>query len=265
MFDPTVTDSVGRFDGLAGLYDRYRPDYPEAAVAYLLARCQLQPGCQLVDVGCGTGISSRRFAALGLQVIGIEPNDEMRRQAASIAVAGAASAPQYRSGRAEATGLPSESANAVLTAQAFHWFDLEPALQEFRRILKPGGWLALLWNERDRRDEFTKEFGEILRRHSSSAWADVAQSDYGENLLHSSHYTDRERREFPHGQELDLDALFGRTFSISFSPRDIQQRERLSQALRELFARFQINGKATMKYQTILYTGRKPLVDQASR
>src|SRR5262249_9178312 len=157
-----------------------RPDYPEAAMAYLLARCRLQPGSRIVDIGCGTGISSRRLAACGLQAIGIEPNDEMRRQAELIAVAPGVAVPVYRSGKAEATGLPDAYADAVLAAQAFHWFDAESALCEFFRILLPGGWLALIWNERDRNDGFTKEFGQLLQRYSTSAYADVSQSDYGE-------------------------------------------------------------------------------------
>jgi ubiquinone/menaquinone biosynthesis C-methylase UbiE len=258
MFDPTTTDTVGRFDGLADLYDRYRPDYPDAAIAYLLTRCQLTPACRLVDVGCGTGISSRQLAAKGLHVIGIEPNDDMRRQAEQAPVSANTIAPEYRMGKAEATGLPDAYTNAVLVAQAFHWFDVQPALREFWRILKPGGWLAIIWNERDRRDPFTKEYGQTLRQHSSSAYADAPQSDAGNHLLRCSHYTDRERVEFPHSQELDFDALLGRCLSISFAPREPQQRERLAQALRELFNRYQTAGKITMQYLNVVYTGRKP-------
>ncbi|HEV3145032.1 MAG TPA: class I SAM-dependent methyltransferase [Gemmataceae bacterium] len=265
MFDPSATDTVSRFDGLADLYDRYRPDYPDAAIEHVRAQCQLMPGCRLIDVGCGTGIASRRFAACGLEVIGIEPNNEMRRQAELDAVPPDVPPPEYRTGKAEATGLPGEYADAVLAAQAFHWFDVEPALREFLRILKPGGWLALIWNERDRRDTFTKEYGQILRQHSSSVYADAPQSDSGEHLLRSSHYTNRKRVEFTHSQEMDFHSLLGRSFSISFSPREPEQRERFVMALRNLFDHFQSAGRVTMKYLTVVYTGRKPLVVPASR
>ena len=237
MFDPTVTDTVGRFDGLADLYDRYRPDYPEAAVAYLLARCRLKAGCRLVDVGCGTGISSRQFAGVGLHVVGIEPNDDMRRQAEQIVVPANVIPPEYRTGRAEATGLPDACTDAVLAAQAFHWFHAEPAMLEFLRILKPGGCLALIWNERDRCDPFTREYGQILGRYSTSVCADSSQSDCGEHLLHSSHYTDRERAEFAHCQQLDFDSLLGRCFSTSFDARAAGARmldERFARVIRSL-------------------------------
>jgi SAM-dependent methyltransferase len=211
-----------------------------------------------VDVGCGTGISSRQFAGVGLHVVGIEPNDDMRRQAEQINVPAGITPPEYRIGRAEATGLPDACTDTVLAAQAFHWFNAEPAMLEFLRILKHGGWLALIWNERDRRDPFTKEYGQILGRYSTSVSADASQSDCGGRLLHSSHYTDRERVEFAHCQELDFDGLLGRCLSTSFSPREMQQRERLARDLRELFDRSQSAGEIAMQYVTVVYTGRKP-------
>jgi ubiquinone/menaquinone biosynthesis C-methylase UbiE len=191
-----------------------------------------------------------------MHVIGIEPNDDMRQQAQQIAVSAGMIPPEYRTGRAEATGLPDACTDAVLAAQAFHWFNAEPAMLEFLRILKPGGWLALIWNERDRRDPFTNEYGQILGRYSTSVGADASQSDCGEQLLHSSHYTDRERVEFAHCQQLDFDSLLGRCFSTSFSPREPQQRKRLARELRELFDHSQVAGEIAMQYMTVVYTGR---------
>src|SRR5207244_9435794 len=90
----------------------------------------------LVDVGSGTGISARQFARLGIRVVGIEPNDEMRNQAGQAVLPSRVPAPVYRAGRAEATGLRESWADAVLAAQAFHWFEPDPTLREFHRILK---------------------------------------------------------------------------------------------------------------------------------
>src|SRR5262249_25147361 len=154
---------TGRFNGLSGIYARHRPNYPPVAVEFVLQRCGLGPGSVLVDVGSGTGISARQFARLGISVIGIEPNDEMRREAEREPLPGNVPVPVYRPGRAEATGLPDVSADAVLAAQAFHWFDPEPTLREFHRILKPSGWVALLWNERDETDAFAAAYGKIVR------------------------------------------------------------------------------------------------------
>ena len=101
-------DPTARFTGLANLYAQSRPAYPREAVDFVLATCHFGPGSVLVDVGCGTGISSRLFAARSLHVIGIEPNDEMRARA----LAEHGPAVEYWDGRAESTGLPAASADA---------------------------------------------------------------------------------------------------------------------------------------------------------
>src|SRR5260370_40607269 len=101
MTDPNSANTVNRFDGLAGLYDRHRPDYPDAALDHIMTRCRLEPGRIAIDVGCGTGISTRQLAARALQVIGIGPNAEMRTLAESTPVPAKFRAPEFRDGPAE--------------------------------------------------------------------------------------------------------------------------------------------------------------------
>src|SRR5262245_48834082 len=117
MSNSPAADTVGRFDGLANVYDRYRPNYPAPAIAHIWHRCQLQPGMLLVDVGCGTGISSRPFAAGGIRVIGIEPNVDMRRLAEAVPIAPDARPIEFRDGLAAATRLNTACADVVLAAQ----------------------------------------------------------------------------------------------------------------------------------------------------
>src|SRR5262245_21833755 len=100
MPDLSRMNPTGRFTGLADVYARCRPTYPAAAIALIVARFGPGPGSLLVDVGCGTGISSRLFAERGVPVIGIEPNEDMRRQAAAQPSPPGAPAPAYREGRA---------------------------------------------------------------------------------------------------------------------------------------------------------------------
>src|SRR5262245_1886611 len=139
MSDLSAANPTGRFTGLADVYARCRPDYPDEALDFLIRHCGLGAGAVVVDVGSGTGISSRQLARRGLRVIGVEPNDEMRSRAAAEPAPEGGPAPTYHEGRAEATGLPDGCADAVLAAQAFHWFEPDPTLAEFRRILKPHG------------------------------------------------------------------------------------------------------------------------------
>src|SRR5262245_25912751 len=121
MSDLSQYNPTGRFTGLADLYARCRPGYPPEALDFLITHCGLGRGSLLVDVGSGTGISARLFARRGVSVLGIEPNAEMRARAEAESLPPDLPTPVYQEGRAEATNLPDNMANAVLAAQAFHW------------------------------------------------------------------------------------------------------------------------------------------------
>jgi SAM-dependent methyltransferase len=248
---------TGRFSGLADLYARCRPDYPTAALDAIIERCRLNGTTLLVDVGCGTGISSRQFAARGIPVLGIEPNDEMRARAEAIASPPGMPAPRYQKGRAEATGLPDGVAHVVLAAQAFHWFDADAALREFARILRPDGWVALLWNERDESDPFTAAYGAVIRTAPETAIVEGPRQQAGEALLHSPLFRDAQRLDFRHEQELDEDGVLGRAFSASYAPREPAAAEAFAAALRRVVAEHQQAGKVRLVYQTSVFLARK--------
>lgn len=261
MPDLSSLDPTGRFTGLADLYARHRPDYPASALDSISAHCRLGPDTLLVDVGAGTGIAARLFAARGIPVLGIEPNDEMRTQAEAVPVT-TGPAPRYLPGRAEATGLPAESAAAVLAAQAFHWFDAPLALAEFRRILRPGGWVVLMANERDESDPLTAAYGTILRQGPGGVRVEANRAQVGAPLLASPLFAAGERLVFPHEQELDEEGLLGRAFSASYAPREPEAVARFRAALQNVFAVHQVQGRVKLCYQTIVYLARRR--DQAS-
>jgi SAM-dependent methyltransferase len=250
---------LGRFRGLAEVYARCRPTYPDAAIHCIMSRCCLGFGSLLVDVGCGTGISSTIFSRRGVEVIGIEPNDEMRRKGEDDAARLTLLIyPTYRAGQAEATGLPDGVADVVLAAQAFHWFNPEKALREFQRILKPGGWVALMWNERDESDPFTAAYGAVIRSTPEAAAVELPRGRAGQTLLVSPLFRDAERLIFPNEQSLDEDGLLGRAFSASYAPKDPQAAEVFAAGLRDVFARFQREQRVVIRYETSLYLSRRP-------
>jgi ubiquinone/menaquinone biosynthesis C-methylase UbiE len=134
-------DPRERFTGLAETYARHRPDYPDAVVEACVRYAALPVGARVVDLGCGTGISSRRFAAHGFAVTGVDPSADMLAQARA-----AGGGPRYAVGEAARTGLPDRSADLVIAAQALHWFDMEACLPEWRRLLGTRGPCAAFWN-----------------------------------------------------------------------------------------------------------------------
>jgi SAM-dependent methyltransferase len=260
MSDLSEYRPAERFTGLADRYARHRPSYPEAALDFIQARCGLGPDARLVDVGCGTGISSRLFALRGVRVIGIDPNDDMRARAEAAPAPAGAPSPEYRKGTAEATGLPDDCAAAVLAAQAFHWFDAPAALREFARILRPGGHVALLWNEADEADEAdacAAAFAAVLRTGPGAAAVAGRRRGAGEALLHSPAFEAGRCLTFPNEQAMDEEGLLGRAFSASYAPREPEAVAAFTRRLREVFAAHQRDGKVVLRYVTTVYVARR--------
>jgi SAM-dependent methyltransferase len=255
MSDVSQYRPTERFSGLSDLYARHRPTYPAAALDFIQARCGLGPDTLLVDVGCGTGISTRLFAARGVRVIGVEPNDDMRARAEATAAGGPA--PEYRKGTAEATGLPGGCAAAVLAAQAFHWFDAPAALREFRRVLRPGGHVALAGYERDEEDACTAAYGAVLRTGPEAAAVEGKRGRSGEALLQSPLFEAGECAAFRHEQEADEECLLGRALSASYAPREPAAVAAFTRRLRAVFAAHQREGQVVLRYVTTVYLARR--------
>src|SRR5262249_12216970 len=161
--------------------------------------------------------------------------------------------PTYREGRAEATGLADATANAVLAAQAFHWFDPSTSLREFHRILKPDGWVALVWNERDETDACTAAYGAVIRSTRGAAGVESGRAESGAALLVHPLFREGELRVFRNEQRLDEEGLLGRALSISYAPREPEAVESYLGRLRDVFRAQQQGGTVTLRYQTSVY------------
>jgi SAM-dependent methyltransferase len=186
-------------------YERARPGYPRAAVAWLLSR--IAAGASVLDLAAGTGKLTRPLIDAGLEVVAVEPVEEMR----AALPAGA----RVVDGTAEAIPLDDCSVDAVTVGQAFHWFDGEAALAEIQRVLRPDGLLALFWNRRLESDPVNRRISELLApyrggipRLRGDAWRAAFERSARVGAL--------EERVFPNRQVLDATGLAGRIGSISF-------------------------------------------------
>lgn len=155
-------DSTGKFTGKGAVYAAARPRYAEGLFAYLADEAGLASGALVADVGSGTGIFSEQLLDAGFRVIGVEPNSDMREQAER--ALGGRQGHRSVCGTADATGLPDASVDCVTAAQAFHWFDVDAFKRECRRILKPGGIVAIVYNMRDTESPYMQAFAELTRR-----------------------------------------------------------------------------------------------------
>ena len=255
MYHPEKYNPTQRFSARARLYSRARPGYPESALDYIMVHCHLEKGSLVADIGAGTGISSRALANEGLNVIAVEPNEAMLAEASAHEEQKNIT---YVKGTSENTTLESGRFDAVVSAQAFHWFNPELALQEFKRILKPDGWIALMWNERDESDPFTKEYGDLLRTLPDTSLLEVSRGAAGQALFDCDYLKEQHKDDFSNLQVLDLDLFLGRAFSASYSP-DPDSREALvfEEKLRAVFDRYAVDdGQVVMKYVCSVYSAR---------
>jgi SAM-dependent methyltransferase len=193
----------------ADAYERGRPDYPAEAIDWLSERLELGPGATVVDVGAGTGKLTRQLLATGARVIAVEPLEEMRRVLAR-AVPGA----EVVAGSAEAIPLPDASVGAVTAGQAAHWFRPQAAT-EIARVLRPGGGVGLIWNERDLDDPLQRAIDELVGPPRERAPALLRTWGAWREGFERGPFTAFERRDFRNVHELAADDL--PAFVASFS------------------------------------------------
>src|SRR5262245_51679315 len=168
-----------RFSGRVSDYVRYRPGYPDDVVGLIAREWDLPASPLAADVGSGPGISAEVFLRHGWRVIGVEPNEQMRAAAEA-----RLSGERFTSinGCAENTSLEQESVDVVIAAQAFHWFDVPAARQEFSRILKPPARVVLLWNTLRTDTPFLSDYEELLQRYSVD-YSQVKHTNVGDEVL----------------------------------------------------------------------------------
>jgi SAM-dependent methyltransferase len=154
--DPRRERSLS-FGSQAAAYERGRPSYPPEAVDWLLAPTDTWVARDVLDLGAGTGKLTTRLVERGLTVVAVDPIAEMLEMLRT-----ALPDTPALLGSAEQIPLPDNAVDAVLVAQAWHWFDSEQAVAEIARVLRPGGRLGVLWNTRDERSGWVKDFGRIV-------------------------------------------------------------------------------------------------------
>lgn len=240
-------DPTGRFTDVAADYVKHRPGYPAAAIDAVLAGLGEPASLEAADVGAGTGISARLLAARGVRVFAVEPNAAMRDAAEPNPNV------TWRDGTAEATGLGESSVGLVLCAQSFHWFRAPEALVEFHRVLRPAGRLALLWNNRDDEDPFTRGYIEAIRAVGGDHVAEMRAFDPGV-IARAGLFAPAAIQAWPSEQALDREGLRGRALSASYVPREPSARAALGALLDGLFERHRdADGLVRLRYRTTLY------------
>lgn len=250
-----MRNSLNRFSNRVENYVKYRPDYPREILDCLRINCGLTRDSIIADIGCGTGISSQIFLENGNRVFGVEPNAPMREAAITFL----SQYPDFIpvSGTAENTTLAGASVDLIVAAQAFHWFDAEKTRSEFRRILKPGGHIVLIWNERLlEATPFLREYEDLLIRYATD-YGSVRHELVTPERLREFFKNEYGSAVFSNVQTFDLEGLTGRLLSSSYAPNEDDERfEPMLDELQTLFAKHDENGKINVSYDCKVYFSR---------
>ncbi|HEY1657795.1 MAG TPA: class I SAM-dependent methyltransferase [Candidatus Sulfotelmatobacter sp.] len=250
-----ASNPTTRFSDRVENYALYRPGYPIEALEALKVECGLKPTDTVADIASGTGLWSRLLLENGNRVYGVEPNTEMRAAGERLL----AEFPRFTSvaGTAEATTLPGHSLDFVTAAQAGHWFDRKRTRQEFLRILKPGGWLVLLWNERlTDSSPFLRDYERLLLEYGTD-YQDIRHERTTAEV--NQFFDPAPYREliFDMRQEFDYAGVEGRLLSSSYAPGPGHPKHTAMLAeLRRIFDTHAIGGRAAFEYKTRVFFGR---------
>ena len=248
-------DPTRRFSSRVENYVRFRPGYPKEILALLKSQCGMTAGSVIADIGSGTGKLTELFLENGNPVFGVEPNREMREAgerllknfATFTSVAAAA----------EETTLPNASVDFIVAGQAFHWFDRMRCRKEFARILKPGGWVVLIWN--DRKTEatpFLHEYEKLLQNYATD-YSKVDHKNIDDMVVHEFFGYAPRKAKIPSAQHFDFEGLKGRLLSSSYAPDEGQPgHAEMLRDLETIFNARQQDGRVEFAYDTVAYYGK---------
>jgi ubiquinone/menaquinone biosynthesis C-methylase UbiE len=249
-------DPTQRFSTRAENYIKYRPDYPPVILETLKAECRLTPDSLVADIGSGTGKLTRLFLENGNRVYGVEPNREMRETGERLLQG----YPRFTSlaGTAEATSLPGQNFDFITVGQALHWFEPEQTRAEFARILKPQGWIVLVWNSRRTGSTpFLRAYEQILLTYATDYEA-VGHQKVAADPIELFFKEDKFKlATFENFQYFDFEGIKGRLLSSSYSPEaGHPNHDPMLKKLESLFQQYQVDGQVIFEYDTQLYYGQ---------
>jgi SAM-dependent methyltransferase len=219
------------FDRAAAEYERARPSYPADAVDHVVDRLGIGAGRRVLDLAAGTGKFTRLLVPSGAELVAVEPVAGMRGQLQSV-IAGI----EVHVGTAEAIPLDDESVDAVVCAQAFHWFDGSQALAEIGRVLRPGGGLAVVFNLRDDSVDWVRRLSEITGvDQAPRPHHDRSRAEFATQVAAHGGYGPVEVATFRNRQEMTEDLLVDRVASQSYvGAMADDERTRLLDQVRDL-------------------------------
>jgi len=246
-----------KFTGKADVYTQYRPSYPDALIDFLYTQAGFTKDSVIADIGSGTGKFCRLLLERGSMVYAVEPNEDMRRTA-EWELKGYSRFYSVNA-LAEATGIQSGSVDFITAAQAFHWFDKQAFQAECRRVLKPSGSVALVWNQRDYQSEIVKKDYQIRKKYAVHTQSLGMDGRLYQDYLAFFKGGVYQEKTFKNDLYLDKASFIGRNVSASYAPdkeRLPLQYNKFVRELAELFDASSTDGMMVYPHDTQVFLGR---------
>ena len=247
---------TARFSDRVENYVRYRPGYPPEVLDLLRDECGLRPSHIVADIASGTGVFTRLLLENGNSVFAVEPNTAMREMGIQQLESLGSNRLVSVAGTAEETTLRSASVDFVTAAQAAHWFDLPRARTEFARVLRPGGWCILIWNERETTTTpFLRDYEQLLLTYGTD-YKEVRHERTTAVIHEFFAPALSEERVFSLCQQFDYEGLAGRLWSSSYAP--LEGHPSYGPMMQELHRIFRAHAKddtVEFEYKTRVFYG----------
>ncbi len=247
---------TARFSDRVENYVRYRPGYPPEVLGLLRAECGLRPRHIVADIASGTGVFTRLLLENGNSVFAVEPNTAMREMGIEQLKSLESNRLVSVAGTAEETTLRPASVDFVTAAQAAHWFDLPRARAEFVRILRPGGWCVLIWNERETTTTpFLRDYEQLLLTYGTD-YKEVRHERTTAMIHEFFAPALSEERVYSLSQQFDYEGLAGRLWSSSYAPLEGHPSYApMMQELERIFRAHAEDGAVDFEYKTRVFYG----------
>lgn len=247
----------GNFHRKAKLYAKYRPQYSKKYFKYLQGKLQINKCSTVADIGAGTGIHTKALAQIAGKLFAVEPDIEMLTECHD--QLGSCSTVEIVHQTAENTGLPDACVDYITVAQAFHLFDAQKCIKEFRRILRPHGTLILVWNSKENNNDLFFENEMVIKKYCSYYSRDIhartfSKESYKKYFTKTSYnYVSFhcDSTEF-----LDKQTFIMRTMSASYAITDENLNyNAMIEDLGYVFDRYAKNGFVEVPQSTVIYHG----------
>jgi ubiquinone/menaquinone biosynthesis C-methylase UbiE len=248
-----MKNSIGLFSDKAEIYNKYRLGYPNEILQYLYGY-GFDSNSIIADIGSGTGKLTRIFVENGNKIYAVEPNDNMRLIAEN----------DFKENKnfisiiadAENTTLQNNSIQFIVVGQAFHWFNKDETMKEFKRIITENGVLMLIWYTAKYDTQFLKKYEEILKFNPDYK-GDIHKSKYTDEDLEKLFAKEFKKIKCHNNVEIDFDNVLGRFMSSSYSPKTGTELYNKSfNELRKIFDKYEMDNKIIFKYEMEIYIGR---------